>query len=286
VTQPARYRVEHTSTYRYDHEVTASFNEARLTPAATRWQSPLESTLRVDQATWQHHYVDYWGTQVRAFEVSRPHRELVVAARSLVEVHPPERAHSAPQLSWTDIAARAVREELGEFLTQTAATQPPDDLAAMARELAGAAASPTEAALAINAAVHSQMSYQPGSTGVSTVAAEAWAARSGVCQDYAHLVVGALREVGLPARYVSGYLHPSSSPVVGEAVVGESHAWVQWWAGEWAGHDPTNDSAAGDRHVMVGAGRDYADVPPIKGIVAGTPVHTDLQVAVQITRLA
>jgi transglutaminase-like putative cysteine protease len=281
----ARYRIEHTSRFQYDQEVTASFNEARLTPLASRRQSPLESTVRVDPATWQHQYVDYWGTQVRVFEVSRPHRELLVAARSLVEVDDSIRQSAAATLSWDELSERQVREEYGEFLAATQSTRSPDDLTALTREIA-ANASPADAALAVSAAVHEQMIYQPGSTGVSTVAAEAWAARSGVCQDYAHLVVGALRELGIPARYVSGYLHPSKQPEIGEAVVGESHAWVQWWLGAWIGHDPTNDAVIGDRHVMVGAGRDYSDVPPIKGIVAGTPVTTELQVSVEITRVA
>ena len=281
----ARYRIEHTSRYQYDQEVTASFNEARLTPAASRRQSPLESTVRVDPATWQHHYIDYWGTQVRVFEVSRPHRELLVAARSLVEVEDSTPAPEAATPSWDELSSRRVREEYGEFLAATQSTRPPDELAGLTREIA-AKASPADAALAISATVHDQMTYRPGSTGVSTVAAEAWAARNGVCQDYAHLVVGALREIGIPTRYVSGYLHPSKQPEIGEVAVGESHAWVQWWLGAWIGHDPTNDAEVGDRHVVVGAGRDYLDVPPIKGIVAGTPVTTELQVSVEITRVA
>jgi transglutaminase-like putative cysteine protease len=84
---------------------------------------------------------------------------------------------------------------------------------------------------------------------------------------------------------VSGYLHPAEEPELGEPVVGESHAWVEWWLGEWTGHDPTNDAEVGERHVIVGRGRDYTDVPPIKGIVAG-PAESDLAVTVEITRLA
>lgn len=281
----ARYRIEHTSHYRYDTEVTASFNEARLTPLSTRWQTPLESTLRIEQASWQYQYVDYWGTPVRVFEVTRPHRELMISARSLVEVEPHTRPRPVDSIGWPELAAEDVLYEFGEYLTQTQSTLPPGGLAEIASELA-AIRTPAETARAISTTVHDEMTYLPGSTGVSTLAAEAWAARSGVCQDYAHLVVGALRHLGIPARYVSGYLHPSTSPEVGEAAVGESHAWVEWWVGEWMAHDPTNDADVVDRHVMVGSGRDYADVPPIKGIVAGTPVTADLQVAVEITRLA
>ena len=281
----ARYRIDHTSHYRYDQDVHSSYNEARLSPVATRWQSPLESTVHIDEATWQHTYTDYWGTQVRVFEVSRPHRDLVVSARTLVEVDPSVRVHPQRAMTWDELRERSVQEELGEYLVQTPSTMPPADLATTATEIAQRS-DPHAAALAVSTTVFDEMTYQPGSTGVYTPAAEAWTAHSGVCQDYAHLVVGALREIGVPARYVSGYLHPKKEPVLGEAAVGESHAWVEWWLGEWVAHDPTNNSEVAERHVMVGAGRDYNDVPPIKGIVAGSPVTTDLQVTVEITRLA
>jgi transglutaminase-like putative cysteine protease len=130
------------------------------------------------------------------------------------------------------------------------------------------------------------LTYMPGATQVHTTAAEAWNERRGVCQDYAHLVVGALRHVGVPARYVSGYLYPNADPQIGDTARGESHAWVEWWLGEWAAHDPTNLAAVGERHVMVGSGRDYGDVPPIKGIVAGQHDTVGLEVTVDLTRLA
>ena len=107
----------------------------------------------------------------------------------------------------------------------------------------------------------------------------------GVCQDIAHITLGALREVGIPARYVSGYLHPKSEAEVGVAVAGESHAWVEWFAGDWQGFDPTNNVEIGDRHVLVGRGRDYSDVPPLRGVYAG-PFKSHLHVKVTITREA
>lgn len=281
----ARYRIHHTSTYRYDEPATASFNEARLTPLATRWQSPLENVLRVDGVSWQFRYVDYWGTQVRVFEAERPHRELVVRASSLVEVEPELRPPADDTLSWSDIRGARVTDNFGEYLAQQASTEPPPELVEIAEQV-GAHNDPGASALAVCTAVHEAMSYVPGSTGVQTSAGEAWAARSGVCQDYAHVVVGALRHIGLPARYVSGYLHPKADAPLGEPVVGQSHAWVEWWLGEWVAYDPTNSTMVSDRHVVVGTGRDYRDVPPIKGIVAGSPVTTDLDVEVEITRLA
>jgi transglutaminase-like putative cysteine protease len=100
----------------------------------------------------------------------------------------------------------------------------------------------------------------------------------------AHVVIGGLRSAGVPARYVSGYLHPSGDPQVGETVVGESHAWIEWWDGEWVGFDPTNDLEPGDRHVVVARGRDYSDVPPLTGIFSGGTTSS-MAVDVSVTRL-
>jgi len=130
------------------------------------------------------------------------------------------------------------------------------------------------------------MTYQTGATGVHTAAADAWAAGSGVCQDYAHLALGALRGMGIPARYVSGYLHPRADAEIGETLAGESHAWVEWWQGGWVGFDPTNDTPATDRHVVVARARDYRDVPPIRGLLAGPAGTSTLTVTVETTRLA
>jgi transglutaminase-like putative cysteine protease len=281
----ARYRIHHTSSYAYDQAVTASFNEVRQTPSARPWQIPLESVLRVDQSSWHHRYVDYWGTQVRVFEAHSQHRELVVDVTSLVEVDGARRPKPTNDIGWPELSAQPITDHQAEFLAISTFTLPPPELAELAESLA-AQHTPAESVYAIAAAVHETMTYVPGSTGVHTLAAEAWDSRSGVCQDYAHLVVGALRHVGVPARYVSGYLHPKAEPELGVSVNAQSHAWVQWWLGEWVDHDPTNLADVAERHVLVGTGRDYGDVPPIKGVVAGTPVTTDLDVAVTITRLA
>lgn len=280
-----RLSVQHISRYLYDQPVTASFNEARLTPLTTVWQYPLESVLRVDEASWEHQYTDYWGTTVRVFEAQRAHSELVVQATSVVELDASRIPQTDKAMSWDTVRGSEIVQRLGEYLSSTASTAPEPQLAARAEKLA-AANSPHETALALCTFVNEQMTYQPGSTGVYTTAREAWKVRSGVCQDYAHLVVGALRHVGLPARYVSGYLHPNRDAEIGEPAAGESHAWVEWWLGEWAGHDPTNDAEIGERHILVGRGRDYRDVPPIKGIVAGSAGASELSVSVEVTRLA
>jgi len=120
-------------------------------------------------------------------------------------------------------------------------------------------------------------------TNVHTSAHEAFVDGVGVCQDFAHLALAMTKSVGLPSRYVSGYFHPEQDAVIGEEITGESHAWVEVWTGSWWGFDPTNNCPIGERHVAIGRGRDYSDVPPVKGIFAGNANHT-MQVSVRITR--
>ena len=117
-----------------------------------------------------------------------------------------------------------------------------------------------------------------------TSAQEAWAEKRGVCQDFSHLGIGLLRAMGIPTRYVSGYLHPDSKAEIGKTVTGQSHAWVEWWDGAWVPFDPTNAAAPSQSHVVVGRGRDYRDVPPVKGVYAG-PEASGNEVTVKVTRL-
>ena len=128
------------------------------------------------------------------------------------------------------------------------------------------------------------MEYLTGSTTVATLAPEAYRRRAGVCQDFAHVLLGILRAAGIPARYASGYLHPGSDAPIGMAVTGQSHAWVEAWVGQWVPIDPTNQVPVGECHVLVATGRDYADVTPLKGIYNGGPAES-LGVKVELTRV-
>jgi transglutaminase-like putative cysteine protease len=276
-----RLRVEHSTTYAYDKSVQASYNEARLMPRTDARQQIIESRLRMDPLTWRFDYYDYWGTAVTAFEAHTPHKALSVVGTTVADV---SEAGETPQVDWARLHSERTLDAYAETLTHTARSKAPAELAEMARAAVGTLA-PHEAARAICAVVTDSIEYAPGSTGVQTIASEAWEARRGVCQDIAHLTVGALRSVGIPARYVSGYAAPSRSADVGEVMVGESHAWIEWWTGGWYGWDPTSDEPAGSRHLSVGRGRDYGDVPPLKGIVAGAG-RSDLDVSVLVTILA
>jgi transglutaminase-like putative cysteine protease len=279
-----RLRIEHTTGFSYPGDVTASYNEARMLPGSTDSQFVLSSSLDIEPSTSVNQYVDYFGTRVAAFDVLSPHSGLQITAKSLVEVRPRPLEHG--DISWDELAAESSRS-IGtvEQLSQTNRTRPHPEVVELARSVAAGHDKPGPAAHAVAVAIGDAMEYMTGITGVHSTASEAWEARKGVCQDIAHITLGALREVGIPARYVSGYLHPRPSAEVGEPVTGESHAWVEWFAGEWQGFDPTNNIEIGDRHVLVGRGRDYSDVPPLRGVYAG-PFKSKLNVKVTITREA
>ncbi|MBG6108767.1 transglutaminase family protein [Frigoribacterium sp. CG_9.8] len=278
-----RLRITHLTGFHYGGEVTASYNEARMLPASGVDQLVLYSHLEILPMSAQHGYVDYWGSRVSSFEVLSPHTELSLTATSLVEVRP--RDHAEHSISWADLAEAAERAtEYVEQRRQTRRTEPPAEVISLAREIADGTGDLCAAALAICVKIGESVEYRQGVTGVHTTATEAWAHRTGVCQDIAHLALGALRSVGIPARYVSGYLHPKPNAAIGETVAGESHAWIEWFCGhQWRGFDPTNQIDIGDRHVTVGRGRDYNDVPPLRGVYAG-PFKSALFVTVEITR--
>ena len=277
----ARLAVEHVTRFRYAQPVPASYNEARLMPSSDARQHVVSTRVDIDPVTWRREYRDYWGTRVVAFEAHTDHTELVVAASADVVVLA---ALDPPTAGWGELADPRVRDRFAEELTHTARSDPGEELADLAAVVVGDL-SPSEAARAVCAIVTERLTYKAGSTGVHTAAVQAWAEGAGVCQDFAHLAVGALRSVGVPARYVSGYLHPKPNAGAGETVTGESHAWVEWWAGDWYGWDPTNDKPAGEMHVAVGRGRDYGDISPVRGIVAGGGAGSQLDVEVRVTRL-
>jgi len=277
----ARLQIVHTTRYLYDGLVSSSYNEARLTPQTTTDQLTLESTVRASPTATVQRYWDYWGTQVTAFDLHTPHDRLEVVASSLVETGP--YVPPAEVFDWSLLRSPAVLDDYSEFLAPTSYTPTESRLADVAAEVA-AQPDPLAAAEAAAQVVHGQLRYVSGTTGVHTTAVEAWESGSGVCQDFAHLTLTLLRSAGIPARYVSGYLYPVKDAEAGSTVVGESHAWVQAWVGDWVSIDPTNLSQVAERHVKVATGRDYSDVSPLRGLYTGAG-RSKLEVTVEMTRL-
>ena len=280
-----RLRIEHITKVRYAGPVATSFNEARMTPLTLPSQITLESRVTAGPGVPVWTYSDYWGTFVSVFDLPEPHDDLVIRAAATVETEPFGGIPASEERpSWTEIGAKSGEGRLLEFLLPTQLTTVSEEISdAAVAEINGM--SPDTAAEAISGRVREHVTYMPGATGVRTNAQEAWNKGQGVCQDMAQLTVALMRNAGLPARYVSGYLHPDPKAEPGSTSVGQSHAWVEYWAGSWIPLDPTSGAAVGERHVAVARGRDYADVPPIKGIYHG-PSGGDMLVTVEVTRLA
>lgn len=278
----SRLKIVHRTGFSYARPATASYNEARMLPVNSADQFVLRAQLEIHPQATQHSYVDYWGTQVSTFEVLTPHTELSVTATSLVEVRPT--VHAQKDISWEQLEnISASTSAFVEFCHQTPLTTPHPEIKKIALEIANRQENPEAAAQEIATVVHENISYVQGVTGVQTTAQHAWEAKHGVCQDIAHVTIGALRSVGIPARYVSGYLQSKPDAEVGETITGESHAWVEWFGGSWHGYDPTNKLEIGDRHVLIARGRDYKDVSPLRGVYAGASA-SDVFVSVEITK--
>ncbi|GAB3260079.1 transglutaminase family protein [Nocardioides dilutus] len=276
-------RVVHTTGFDYDGKAVASYNQARMTPVTSPGQIVVHSRLEVTPKPWTYEYRDYFGTHVTAFEVVDPHDSLTVRATSTVVTDRPPTP--PPSTTWEALGEREVADRWTEYLTLPELVAPPADFARRAAAVRADSALPGEAARALCRLVADEVEHRPGSTDVRTPAAAAWGQRAGVCQDMVHLVIGGLRSLGIPARYVSGYFHPSADPVVGEPVAGDSHAWVEWWDDGWHPFDLANDREPSDHYVTVATGRDYGDVKPLSGIYSGAAT-SQMFVQVEITRLA
>jgi len=278
-----RLKVTHHTGLRYSEPVSASFNEARMTPADGGGQLLIAHELRTIPMARVQTYTDYWGTTVEAFDLQEMHRILDVTSHSVVETSPtPPLGES---VTWDDMRDAAVMDRWCEYLRPSRyvddASEDPhrESLLKRLRECA----TPAEAVITALDVVHGHMQYTPGATTVFTTASEAWARGQGVCQDFTHVTLSLLRSLGIPARYVSGYLYTGSGEI-GDKVTGESHAWVEVWDGAWHGFDPTNMRGVAEEHVVVARGRDYSDVSPLKGVYAGGSSEA-LGVSVTLTRL-
>ncbi len=274
--------VKHRTGYVYETPVYASYNEARMTPLSTRAQQTLDARLEVSPTARPLRYTDYWGTSVHAFDIHQPHTELLVTASSVVETaRQPTLGEQG--VGWETLSDVVHRERFADLLTPSKYVVVEEEVNDVAAELA-ATSTPEEAAMAAVGWAHDCLQHSRGATTVRTTSAEARVAGAGVCQDFAHLSLALLRAMQLPARYVSGYLYPATHAELGQTCSGESHAWVEFWAGHWIAADPSSLKPVGERHVIVAHGRDYGDVRPLSGIYSGSAAQA-LGVTVELTRL-
>jgi transglutaminase-like putative cysteine protease len=294
------YRVRHETVYRYDGSVVTSHNEARLLPRRLSRQEVSRVELRIDPNpdTVQWHQ-DYFGNDVVFFTLHVPHECLAIRTDSEVELHPDPPFDPSASAPWERVVeeVRASRGESAlqafEFAFDSPFVEASDELAAYARPSFPAGRRLAEGVLDLMHRIHADFTYDPGATTLDTSLPEVLRERRGVCQDFAHLMIGGLRSLGLPARYVSGYLRSRRAPGPGDAAASEdaatlvgseaSHAWVSVWCPSlgWFDVDPTNDLVPSDRHVVLAWGRDYDDVSPVKGVTLGGGYHT-VEVSVEV----
>ncbi|MCQ3812763.1 MAG: transglutaminase family protein, partial [Acidimicrobiia bacterium] len=233
-------------------------------------------------------FTDYWGTRVDHFGVTESHAGLEVIAEASVETQDPPAHSAAPAME--SLEDPDFLNEHDEFLKPTRHTEWDEAMACQARELAAADGSNVVGAVtALNEYVGGRLTYEPGATEIGEPLTEVLAKGAGVCQDYAHLAVALCRSIGVPARYVSGYLFSSNErtgSVDGDLVRVQTHAWFEAAVPGvgWLALDPTNRLVVGRQHVKIGHGRDYDDVPPLRGVYSGRGVP-DLDASVEIRRM-
>ena len=280
----ATYKITHTTTYRYGEMVPVCHNEVHLTPRDTASQCCHHTRLQIkphpDIVSRRH---DYFGNVVHSFSIPEGHRRLSVSATSRVDVK--ERVLAAPAKSpaW-DIVRDGMRQPHDEdrfgalqFLFNSPSVVASADLRAYAEPSFTAGRPILDAIGELTTRIHKDFKYDPRATTVNTPLEEVLELRRGVCQDFAHLQIGCLRSIGLPARYVSGYLRTIPPPGKPRLIGADaSHAWLSVFCNEsgWVDVDPTNDCFINLDHITVAWGRDYTDVCPIKGVFVGGGAHT------------
>lgn len=268
------YRAKHTTTYTYSEPVSICHNEVHLRPRSGYRQTLIDSTLSVlPDPGHLFSRTDYFGNETTFFSIHEPHSRLIISAESLVEVRAgtPIDPDSTP--SWETVrgevrahrTAEAIDAYQFAFPSQYVKAGP--EFAAFAAPSFPAARPMLRGLLDLSNRIFTQFRYDPKATTVATPVDEVLLARHGVCQDFAHVMIGALRSIGLPARYVSGYLRSNPSLVGAE----ESHAWVAAYCPGhgWIDIDPTNNLLPGEAHITLAWGRDYGDVTPVRGVALG-----------------
>ncbi|MGH8998087.1 MAG: transglutaminase family protein [Acidimicrobiia bacterium] len=290
-----RYLVVHRTSYHYDEPVGGSVNEARLLPRSTAHQLVQAATIEVTPVPSElSERLDFFGNRTHHLNLAGGFTTLEVTARSEVEVSLPLLPEGeAATVSWETAAAQLAEPrvplivEAAQFVYPSSMVTPDPELDEWSAQSFAPGRPLAEAATDLSHRIHTEFDYAPGATTTETSSLEVLRKGQGVCQDFTHLALACLRGRGLAARYVSGYVEtapPEGQPQLtgGDA----SHAWVSVWVPGhgWLDLDPTNDVVVGDRHITTAWGRDYTDVPPLKGVIfwEGTTQHMEVSVHVDL----
>jgi transglutaminase-like putative cysteine protease len=278
------YSVRHITKFCYAPAVRESVMEVRMQPRTDFRQRCLSFSLNVDPRANVMVYRDFYGNTVHNFDIPERHQSIEVSAQAIVDVLPTRGTNSASVEDWDELDRRVAQTDYWEMMMPSRFATPTPLLEDLAQELdLRRRGNPLDLLRELNARLYEKFDYAPNTTAVDSPIDDALQTRQGVCQDFAHIMITLVRQLRIPCRYVSGYLfHEDKS--MDRSPAGATHAWVEAYLGElgWVAFDPTNNLEGCDRHVRVALGRDYADVPPTRGVHKGE-AESELSVLVTVT---
>lgn len=278
------YTIRHITRFRYSMPISESIMEVRIQPRSEDGQHCLDFRLRTTPRAHIMSYREEYGNRVHHFDIPNSHNSLTIAAEALVDLDTPSPLpESLSPQAWEELDTLTADDEYWDSLMPSHFATPTLLLEELGRELGVLRRDdPLTVMRDLNSAINGAFEYTPNTTRVDSPIDEALRLRKGVCQDYAHITITLARQLGIPCRYVSGYLYQSGrgqDRSSGEA----THAWVEAYLPGlgWVGFDPTNNTTTDERHIRVAIGRDYADVPPTRGVYRGK-AESELAVTVRI----
>lgn len=291
-----RFRVRHSTHYKYVRRVTHCYNLASVVPRNTQRQRCLSNRISVTpNPAVSRRRTDYFGNEAYHFEIQRSHKELIITSESEVEIADHDRdlnldlgVSYSEALDYLGTSQALETLEAREFLLNSPMIESSAALADYARPSFGESRSLKSCVSDLTSRIFTDFAYDPGFTTIATPLADVLAHKRGVCQDFAHLQVGCLRSVGIPAKYVSGYIETLPAPGEKKLVGADAtHAWIAYFSPNegWVEFDPTNDKPANEQHIVTALGRDYYDVTPVKGVIFGGGEGPILDVSVDVRRL-
>ncbi|HTN45060.1 MAG TPA: transglutaminase family protein [Flavipsychrobacter sp.] len=276
-----KYNIKHITRYNYPQPVIDSANQVMLFPIQDKWQEVSRHELSITHQPQVETFVDYFGNRIGVFSVVKAHDELTILSEIDVITHPvilPQETLS-PEAQWNELNNVSAEYPYMDFVLQESIDSQ-EEIISMAAGIRRNNDTPLALVQQLSTYVYENFEYKKGITNVETKVDEIWKLRAGVCQDFAHVLLVMLRSMGIPARYVSGYICPKDQELRGE---GATHAWVDAYIPlyGWLGLDPTNNCIVSDRHVRLAVGRHFSDCTPVKGTYKGSSEHS-LEVSVSI----
>jgi transglutaminase-like putative cysteine protease len=278
------YSVRHITRFRYEPAVRESVMEVRMQPRTDARQRCLSFSLDVSPRASMMMYRDFFGNAVHHFDIPGQHELIEVAAQAIVEVLPPLLAEASAAGDWEELDARVAQGDYWEMMLPSQYARPTELLEKLREKLdLKRRGNPLELLRELNTEMYEFFDYAPNTTKVDSPIDEALESRQGVCQDFAHIMIALVRQLKIPCRYVSGYLFHEDS-AKDRSPAGATHAWVEAYLGElgWVAFEPTNNLLGCERHIRVAIGRDYADVPPTRGVHKGE-AGSELSVTVSVS---